>query len=211
MSLFNAPTAEAQTLFREYFNLNLMNYWDAFGFNGEAFNLIIGLPKRVDREAFISEMYSPDAVHLIRALTLGGCESDEEISYLPIATNPEQRVTPFAILGIPEAEDILDFQEIHPAQQAMLKRNGFSAKDLQSIGADKATELITAIIQRERKGLCGYKQAKKLASYGIPCDVSKSIASQVFSRLKENDWHCKPDVLAFANQLIFKERYSQGV
>lgn len=209
MSLFNAPTAQAVSLFREYFQLELSNYWDAFGFNGEAFDVIIGLPKRYDREKWIAEHYNPDAIHLLRALVLGGCESDSPIDYLPIETKPTQRISPFAVLGIPFAEDLLDFSEISEGQRAMLERNGFSKKDFDNVGSDKATALIQAIIQRERKGLCGYRQARKLATFGIPCDVSKAVASKIFTRLQEMDWHCKPEVLSYANKLIHSER--QGV
>ena len=80
-------------------------------------------------------------------------------------------------------------------QAALLDRSGI---DHANMSKGTASALIDSIIDRQRRGLCTYKQARLLARHGLDPDVSFAQASAWITVLARNRW-CVPASLKVAS------------
>lgn len=104
-------------------------------------------------------------------------------------------VDPFRVLGAAT-----------PEARGGGRPNDFQLQTLNSLGfpatskgwemdTSQAGELIEQLTERQRKGLCSFKQARLLRSYGLDGDVSKREASRMIGRIAENKWRVPADLV----------------
>lgn len=94
-------------------------------------------------------------------------------------------VDPFEILGAPNRPGRWGGVPATRAQIEMLERAGIKAGD---VDKGQASALISQIIARREKGLCTFKQARRLASYGLNPDVSFKDAREALDAIAANGW-----------------------
>lgn len=100
-------------------------------------------------------------------------------------------VDPFAVLGVHATAGRWGGLPMTDRQREVLERAGISTR-----GMDKgqASALIDSVIDRQRKGLCTFKQAKTLMRAGLNPDVSFVQARRAIDALVANKWQA-PDWL----------------
>jgi superfamily II DNA or RNA helicase len=72
------------------------------------------------------------------------------------------------------------------AMTGILERAGIGTENLTY---SQAKRLIGGVIDRRKKGLCTFRQARTLARHGLPMDVTFSVADEALGELSRNNWH----------------------
>jgi hypothetical protein len=92
-------------------------------------------------------------------------------------------IDPFDLLNVAEREppSFWEGRGASEGQQKFLEGNGI--KGAKTLSYAKARQLCEEINKRKREGLCTYKQARILASFGHKGNVSEEVAKQTIDRL----------------------------
>lgn len=85
-----------------------------------------------------------------------------------------------------------------PGQLGYLKKLGFTLDKTPS--RREASQAIDTAKDRRRRGLCTIKQAKLLASKGLPVDVSFSDAKTLIDGLARHGWKTTPEMVSWAHE-----------
>ena len=98
----------------------------------------------------------------------------------------------FSTLGMrPWREKAWDVgKEISPKMTAILERQGFKPDQMTYT---EARQMISEIVKRWDSNGCSIKQAKLLARFDYPTDVSFKEASQLIDAIAKNGWKRPPD------------------
>lgn len=97
-------------------------------------------------------------------------------------------VDPFGMIGL---ESGGSGPRATPAQIGALERMGIKVEKMPS--RSEASKLLDEWGQARRaRGLCTYKQAKLLARYGLPYNLTKKQASEAIDAIAGNGWRCPP-------------------
>lgn len=109
------------------------------------------------------------------------------------ATFTREAIDPFDVFDIAPGREPGWHQGRKPSAKmvAMLDRNGIATADL---SFHKAKRLIGEIIDRRKKGLCSFEQAKLLAKFGEDSNVGFQEASQKIDAIRQNGWKPLPPV-----------------
>lgn len=114
---------------------------------------------------------------------------------------------PYAILGVrpragragavPPTEGQLEALARHkiPGAEQQLKALAAGKEPGGPIDRHQATELLKAIRERERRGLCSVRQAAVLARHGLRADVKRVVAARVMELLVQYQWKPPQKVL----------------
>lgn len=103
----------------------------------------------------------------------------------------EVEVDCFDVLGVPPSRRY-GWDHSRPMsdrQREVLEAAGFSKQDLKGMDFRKASSSIDAIIKRREKGMCTYRQAKKLIANGYSPDLSFEAASRIMDGLAKRGWY----------------------
>jgi hypothetical protein len=73
-------------------------------------------------------------------------------------------------------------------QVAVLAASGVPMKLIKRMSAADARRLLDELASRRRRGLCTYPQARRLASTGLPTDLTFEQAKVVMGELRTNGW-----------------------
>ncbi len=108
-----------------------------------------------------------------------------------------EKVDPFGgaseVVGVAASEADKKGPRATPTQLETLKRMGVDVRTTPS--RREASNLIDALVNRRRAGLCTYKQARTLLRAGLRGDLSFDEARSALDRLASNAWQATPDLI----------------
>lgn len=87
-------------------------------------------------------------------------------------------------------------------QVSALLRMGVEPLRLEDLSFSAASAMMETLVNRNKKGLCTYKQSKVLKKHGINPDSSREIANKVMAALANNNWRCNDSIRAMANSQL---------
>lgn len=94
-----------------------------------------------------------------------------------------EEVNPFAGLGVTAGRGHAE-PPASAKQRAFLEQAGIKLGEA-DVGIRSASKAIDAVLDRKRKGLCSYKQARILTQRGYDANVSTKEASAIIDRIRE--------------------------
>jgi superfamily II DNA or RNA helicase len=81
-------------------------------------------------------------------------------------------------------------------QVSALMRFGLTEEQASSMSKREASKMVGEMIERSRRGLCSFKQARQMAKYGLRTDLTRAEASTVMDALAKNGWKPLPELVA---------------
>ena len=101
-----------------------------------------------------------------------------------------QAVNPFDIFDIVPRREPGWHKGRRPTagQVKTLEKFKVDQKTIDGLSFCQASQMLDVLCQRAKQGLCSVKQAKILAKYGLPTDVTFVSASQTIDALARNNW-----------------------
>lgn len=101
-----------------------------------------------------------------------------------------QRVDPFSAIGVVPRREPGWHKGRKPTtgQKNALAKFKIEQAEIDKMSFHQASQMLDRLIARAKQGNCTYKQAKTLARFGLPTDVSFQQASQLIDRLAKNNW-----------------------
>ena len=104
-------------------------------------------------------------------------------------------VDPFGVLDIEPEREVYWHRDRKPTEKqvAFLAKTGI--KKPEQLTFTQAGRLCKEVIERRAKGLCTYKQARVLGSFGYDPDVTFEQAGEIITEIANNNWH-RPEAVS---------------
>lgn len=104
-------------------------------------------------------------------------------------------VDPFNVLGASDRAGRWGGIAPTEKQLEILENAGLEPKKIKGLDKGQASALITKLFQRRQDGLCTFKQAQRLARYGLNPDVPFEDARRAMDAIAQNGWKRAPEEL----------------